>query len=194
MNKLMLNSFILISTLLTVWIGCGGGSSSSAPGTLPPPAPSLSYTDPPSSGGYRLVKDAASTPSKLVLNLMGPSGQSGKGIGFTFSLDANALAWAKVAESDVEFVQNGIFPLGTGTQVLKSLVTGGDLLGAVFQKSGSATAYTGPLTKVAITLKSSDPNTPRGNVSLGARVVSVIDASGNVQQVSDLRLGVLVIQ
>ena len=112
MNSKLLLSFALAATLAA----CGGGSSDSpAPTPSPPPPPpkaaptSLSYTDPTSSG-WRLVKDAASTPTQLVLDLVGPPGTQTRGVGFNLKRGMG-LAFGKFA--------NGGYALDTGVFQLK---------------------------------------------------------------------------
>jgi len=68
--------------LLGLVLACGGGSTTSpTPTAGSAPAQGLAYTDPLGSG-WRLVKDASSTRTRLVLNLVGPAGLKTRGVGF----------------------------------------------------------------------------------------------------------------
>ncbi|MBL0311867.1 MAG: hypothetical protein IPP78_03960 [Holophagaceae bacterium] len=157
-------------TLLSL-VACSGSNNNT---NNPPPvktiADRLDYTNP-TSGTYTLVKDTAlSTSTHLVLNLMGPVGTQGTGVGFYLTADTTKVTWAKVSGGDAEYVKNGAFTLGSGTQLLKSKITTNQLQGGVFQKGTTAPAVTftatGPLASVALDLKS--------NVSLGAVTFSSI--------------------
>jgi hypothetical protein len=67
------------------YLGCGGSSVSTTPPPPPPPpaqAQGLAYADPGGSAGWALVKDASSTSSRLVLNVVGPKGLLTRGVGF----------------------------------------------------------------------------------------------------------------
>lgn len=77
-------SLVLSGLLLGLAIACGGGSSSAPTATTAPPAvpaQGLGYSDP-TGTGWRLVKDSSSTSTRIVLNLVGPSGLKTRGVGF----------------------------------------------------------------------------------------------------------------
>ena len=110
MNTKLLLSFLFTATLA----GCGGGDSTPPASPPPPPPPvvaptHLSYADPTSSG-WRLVKDASSTDTKLVLNLVGPSGTQTRGVGFNLK-KGMGLAFGKFP--------SGAYALDTGVYQLK---------------------------------------------------------------------------
>lgn len=88
-------------------LGCGSGPGSSS---APPPAPAatLGYTDP-TSTGWRLVKDPSSTPSRLVLALVGPSGTKTRGVGF--NLQAGPGARWSAFTGGLPIQDTGVFEL-----------------------------------------------------------------------------------
>lgn len=164
----------LSSLVLVTLVACSGSNNNTT--TNPPPpktiADRLDYTNP-TSGTYTLVKDTTlSTPTHLVLNLLGPAGTQGSGVGFFLSADNAKVTWSKVSSSDTESVKNGAFNLGSGTQLLKSRISGSQLEAGVFQKGNTVPAVTftatGVLASVALDLK---PNV----VPLGAVTFSAIN-------------------
>ncbi|QRK06318.1 hypothetical protein JQX13_40450 [Archangium violaceum] len=125
----------------------------------------VGYQDP-TGTGWRFVKNtSASTDSRLVLDLVGPADQSGRGVGLTLSVDPTRASWAKVSDADTEYVTNRLFELGAEPRLFKSNVKEGTLTVGVFQKGtlGPATAYSGALLSVALDLKTG-PSTPAGTL------------------------------
>jgi hypothetical protein len=164
MNTKLLLSFVFTATL----VACGGGSSSSPPPSTPPTvAPtSLSYVDPTSSG-WRLVKDASSTPSRLVLDLVGPAGTQTRGVGFNLKRGAG-LAFSTFSSGGYA-LDTGVFQLkGTnanfesyaGTDAdpvlfVSAPLKSGDVLSTgIFQKDRTNVPKdsSAPLVQVAVTL------------------------------------------
>ena len=69
----------LSAALLVLLAACGG--SVTPPATKVPAALGFDYTDP-GAAEWRLVRDPSSTVTRLVLNLVGPAGKKGRGVGF----------------------------------------------------------------------------------------------------------------
>lgn len=144
------------SLLLLAACGGGGGGSPSPQPTPPAKASGLAYTDP-AGGDFRLVRDGASTSAKLILRLVGPAASTGRGVAFTFTVDPAMADLVKVADSDVEYVQNGdAFVLGDTPRLLKGIKQNGMLRVTVSQKGpGSARALDATLLRVALQFKAS---------------------------------------
>jgi hypothetical protein len=166
MNSKLLLSFLFTATLA----GCGGGGDSTPPAPPPPPpvvAPThLSYTDP-TSTGWRLVKDATSTDTKIVLNLVGPAGTQTRGVGFNLK-KGMGLAFGKFG-SGAYALDTGVFQLkGTNTNfesyagtaadpvlfVSAPLKSGDVLSTGIFQKDRTNVPKdsAAPLVQIAVTL------------------------------------------
>jgi hypothetical protein len=170
MNTKLLTTLALFAALS----GCGGGDSTPpAPAPVPAPSPgpvatptSLAYTDPTSSG-WRLVKDAASTPTRLVLDLVGPAGMPTRGVGFNLKRGAG-LAFGKFDNGgyarDLGVYQlkgtNSNFEPYAGTEadpvlfVAAPLKSGDVLSTGIFQKdrTNGAKDSGAPLVQVVVTL------------------------------------------
>ncbi len=88
---------------LVALVGCGGSSTAPTPAApAPTPASSFAYTDPTTTASdWKLVKDATSTDTKLVLNLVGPSdGTKYRGAGFTLKYDPTQIKVARFKDAD----------------------------------------------------------------------------------------------
>jgi len=168
MNNKLLLSFLFAATLA----GCGGDDGSAPP---PPPAPApaplvapthLTYTDPTSSG-WRLVKDASSTDTTIVLDLVGPAGTQTRGVGFNLQRGMG-LAFSTFP-TGAYALDTGVFQLkGTNTNfesfagtaadpvlfVSAPLKSGNVLSTGIFQKDRTNVPKdsAAPLVQVAVSL------------------------------------------
>ena len=148
----------LFGTLLSLagLLACGGGGGGGgAAGGSSSIRLSLVYTDPPPAAGYRFVSDALlSTPTHLVLNLVGPDGGRGRGVAFALDLSSGsgAVAWAMVTPGDTQYVENILFNLGPGAPLVKTALQGQTtLLADIFQKGpGNDQALDTPICRVAL--------------------------------------------
>ena len=168
MNTKLLTTLALLAALS----GCGGGDSTPAnapPAPAPAPAATpttLGYTDPTSSG-WRLVKDAASTPTRLVLDLVGPAGTPTRGVGFNLKRGMG-LAFGKFDNGGYAH-DTGVFQLkGTNSNfesyagtdadpvlfVSAPLKSGDVLSTGIFQKdrTNAPKDSAAPLVQVVVTL------------------------------------------
>jgi hypothetical protein len=168
MNTKLLTTLALFAALS----GCGGGDSTPAkappaPAPLPTATPTtLAYTDPTSSG-WRLVKDATSTPTRLVLDLVGPAGTPTRGVGFNLKRGMG-LAFGKFDNGGYAH-DTGVFQLkGTNSNfesyagtdadpvlfVSAPLKSGDVLSTGIFQKdrTNAPKDSAAPLVQVVVTL------------------------------------------
>ncbi|NPC48143.1 hypothetical protein D7X99_31365 [Corallococcus sp. AB032C] len=147
-----------------------------------PVAGTVKYVDP-TGTGWRLVRNATlSSGNTLVLDLVGPTGLSGRGADLTLGLDAATAAWSTV--DGTEYVANAGYDLGAAPQLLKSGVKGSTLSVGVYQKGAPAHAYNGALLSVALTVKAT-AETPAGTaVPLTVLKAHALPASGSLQAIN----------
>lgn len=157
-----------LSGIALATIGACSGGSSNPPNNPPATATRLDYTDP-TSGTYRLVKGATSTPAHLVLDLMGPAGTLATGVGFILSADSSKVAWSNPASTDTILAHNSLFDLGTAPQLAVAKSSGNQLQVGFYQKGTTKPVVTltaaSILASVAVDLK---PNVPLGAVTFSA--------------------------
>jgi hypothetical protein len=151
--------------------GCAGGATSAASpdlAPLPPLATSLDYQDPAGSG-WRLLRDASSTPTRIVLNLVGPAGLKTRGAGFNLQGPAG-LHFTTFDESNFPIRDTGVYellnsqPLHGPDPLEPTLLAGGVKAGnlltvGLFQKDRRVTAKDSgsPLCQIAFELDAASP-------------------------------------
>lgn len=154
----------MVGITLILGLACGGGHTSSAPAaSAANPAKGLSYTDPVSTG-WRLVKDGTSTPTRLVLNLVGPSELNTRGAGFNLKAAAG-IRFGTFPETAMPVKDGGVYELLNvfkpthdplePVAVFGGLKAGNLLTVGVFQKDrqASAKASGGTLLQIALELE-----------------------------------------
>ena len=129
------------------------------------------------------MKNAASTSTHLVLDLLGPTTGTAQGVTLTLSADAAKVGWVDVAAggTTTTLVTNVAFNLGAAPQILKAKATGDVLQATVAQKNPTTPlALNGTsLLRVALDLK---PGSPLGPVTFSAHATQcqvLGNASGN---------------
>lgn len=174
---------LLAGLLLGVTLACGETAVTQPPpadtGAPPPPAPTLTppaplapapaakatglvYTDP-SGTGWRLVKDASSTSTRVVLNLVGPAGLKSRGAGFNLKAPAS-VHFGRFTETDFPVKDGGVYelkntaPNGDPDPLEPVLLAGGVKPGhlltvGVFQKDRRASAKDSGATLLQIALE-----------------------------------------
>ena len=162
-------------------LACGGGSSDNGNnGGAPPAALKVGYTNPtPASGEWALMKNASSTSSHLVLDLVPPSNAvAGFGVGFTVNA-ASGLAWSKPGASDTQLIHNTAYALGTGTPLLQGVAKSGDLIAGVYQKGLSTTPVAHSVGAVAtIALDAAPSASASSSTTLTVKVSQELQATG----------------
>ena len=138
---------LLASALLLTALAC---TSSKGGDTPQPPATRLTYTDPTDTAQWRLVRNAASSSTHLVLDLLAPASASGRGVSMVLTCDSK-VAWKAV--DGTALVKNGV--TFTGDLVQRGSVQGADLRVLLSQKPGTVQAYgSGVVLSVAVDLVS----------------------------------------
>ena len=195
-RTILLPGFVLLLAL-----ACGGSSSSLSVATPAPaptpvvPAKGLVYTDP-AGTGWRLLRSPSSTATRIVLDLVGPSGLKTRGVGFNLQLPAPApvlfgrfLSDDRVAtglpvqDTGVYFLLNsdpandGSLPPGSDPLEPKLLVggvkKGGFLTVGIFQKDRRVAAKESgrPLCRIALEFD------PAAHLNAGDRIPLTITKS-----------------
>ena len=156
-------------------LACGGAANPGGPGPSGPTG--LTYQDPPGTG-YRLVQDSGlSTPTHLVLDLMGPSEGLGRGVAFTLDAGSLPVVWAPVAHDGPRYATNVGFELGGDPQIFLTKVQGSQLAVIMFQKgAGHARAQGTVLCQVALDLQ--PPASSAGSLPLAVAQFQFLPATG----------------
>jgi hypothetical protein len=185
-----MRSHALVVSVLAGLALTGCSSSTSSPSIL-------SYTDPPASG-WRLVKDSASTPTRLVLDLVGPSGTSTRGVGFNIQAPAG-VRWSTFANG-LPAEDTGVFelknsspdptlPLTAEDPILfdGGVMDGNVLTVGIFQKDRRYTAKDAgaPLLRIALELI---PTSVTGPIPLTVKKAKILP--GDIGAYTDSELDI----
>lgn len=148
--------------LLGLTMACGGSSNPSPNVIYTPPsnaASGFAYTSP-TGTGWRLVEDAASTPTRILLDLVGPSGTLSRGAGFNLQAPAGVI-FGSFGTSGAPIADAGVYELLSSFPTYTyepSLMGGGVKPGnlltvGIFQKDRSLSAKESgaPLCQIALT-------------------------------------------
>lgn len=149
----------------------------------PPPATTLSYTDP-TSGTYQVQRNAGlSTGTHLVLDVVGSGAPNGAGLAFTLTADATRLTFTKVNGADAQYIQNGaVLNLGSAPLGIRGKVSGNTLTAGLGQKgTGSSVALNGVLARFAVDLAA---GAPQGTASLGQTKAKVLQSDGTLADIT----------
>lgn len=173
--------YAVLGGLAALTVGCGGSSASQTP-AAPAAAQGLIYTAP-ATTGYKLVRGAASTPTHLVLDLVGPQGSQLKGVVLTLTSDGVRTAWGNPGGVDPYLKAGGVLDLGSGTPLAKSQLAGAALQAGLFQKGSApaATLGTAPIFSLAVDLRA---GAKPGAVPLAASSAQILNASGRTQTIT----------
>ena len=178
-------SLALSGLALSLLVGCGGSSGSSSPAAPPPPAAAkgLTYANP-AGPGWTLVKDPSSTSTRLVLNLVGPSGLMTRGVGFNIQAPAGLMF--DTFASGLGINDLGAYNLlsATGTAgdgepvaLTAALLPGNVLTVGIFQKGQDQPAIdsgAAPLCQIALKLDTTAGITAGQSLSLSIPKAKVI--------------------
>ena len=149
-------ALFLTGAALLATLACGGGGGGGGTITLPAsttPATKLVYTSPTDPTAWRLVQDSASTNSRLVLDLLAPTGTSGQGVTLVLTSDTALATWAKV--DGTNYADQVIY---TSPKAAVASVSGSSLqllYGQAFQAGAAVNYGITPVLQVALNLASS---------------------------------------
>ena len=158
---------LLLGTLVSCGGGGGGGGGSSDSGSS---AATLAFATTAKTSEYRFVQNTSlSTSSRLVLDLLGPTGDLARGVAVFLTADTTKVTWVNPSTGSTtgSLVQAGSqFTLGPAPRLLADSVSGAALQAGIFQKGGAAATYNGtPILSVALAAKT---GVTTGAVSFGA--------------------------
>jgi hypothetical protein len=175
----------LFPILAALVVGACGSSNSSNPSNPSlSKATSLSYVDP-AAGGWRLVRNTkASTPTRLVLDLVGAPGSSTRGVGLNVAAPAE-LRFGRFDSTSTAVEDTGVYelrniaagvPAGTyePTLLAAGVLPGNVLTAGVFQKDRAATAKDSSVPVLRIALELSETSTISTGTPLPVSVVKAM--------------------